>query len=116
MKLPYQKRKALYGYGFIALWLVGTVIWFLYPLAESLRYSFMTVKPEKGGDAKTGPDGAPGGEMPPEPLEEAPTEPAEETPSEPLEEVPPEPEKGDETESEAPMSEIPISETPHEEE
>ncbi len=49
MKLPYQKRKALYGYGFIALWLVGTVIWFLYPLAESLRYSFMTVKPEKGG-------------------------------------------------------------------
>ena len=33
----------------IALWLVGTLIWFLYPLLESLRYSFMEVRPEKGG-------------------------------------------------------------------
>lgn len=47
--LSYQKRKALYGYGFISLWLVGTVIWFLYPLAESLRYSFINGSPEKGG-------------------------------------------------------------------
>ena len=49
LKMPYEKRKGLYGYGFIALWLVGTIIWFLYPLLESLRYSFMEVRPEKGG-------------------------------------------------------------------
>ncbi len=49
IKMPYEKRKAMYGYGFIAVWLVGTLIWFLYPLMESLRYSFMEVKPEKGG-------------------------------------------------------------------
>ncbi len=49
MKLPYEKRKSLYGYAFIALWLVGTLLWFIYPLFESLRYSFMEVKPEKGG-------------------------------------------------------------------
>lgn len=49
IKMPYERRKGLYGYGFIALWLVGTIIWFLYPLLQSLRYSFMTVKPEAGG-------------------------------------------------------------------
>ena len=49
MKMPYEKRKGLYGYGFIALWLIGTLIWFLYPLANSLMYSFMEVRPEKGG-------------------------------------------------------------------
>lgn len=49
IKMPYEKRKGMYGYGFIALWLVGTLIWFLYPLANSLMYSFMEVTPEKGG-------------------------------------------------------------------
>ncbi|MCR4645385.1 MAG: sugar ABC transporter permease [Oscillospiraceae bacterium] len=49
VKMPYERRKALYGYGFIALWLVGTVIWFLYPLFNSLMYSFMDVTPEVGG-------------------------------------------------------------------
>lgn len=49
MKIPYEKRKGLYGYGFIALWLVGTIIFFLYPLANSLMYSFMDVRPETGG-------------------------------------------------------------------
>ena len=48
-KLPYQTRKGLYGYGFIGLWLVGTMIWFVYPLFHSFLYSFMTVTPEKGG-------------------------------------------------------------------
>lgn len=47
--LSFQKQKALYGYGFISFWLIGTIIWFLYPLAESLRYSFMEVSPEAGG-------------------------------------------------------------------
>ena len=52
MKLPYERRKALYGYGFIAVWLVGTILWFLIPLAESLCYCFMDndkLKPQKGG-------------------------------------------------------------------
>ncbi|MBP3267069.1 MAG: sugar ABC transporter permease, partial [Ruminococcus sp.] len=47
-KLPYQRRKALYGYGFISLWLVGTVIFFLIPLIQSLRYSFCEVKVNPG--------------------------------------------------------------------
>lgn len=46
-EMSYEKRKALYGYGFISLWLVGTVIFFLIPLIQSLRYSFseVTVSP-----------------------------------------------------------------------
>ncbi len=45
--MSYEKRKALYGYGFISLWLAGTVIFFLIPLIQSLRYSFseVTVSP-----------------------------------------------------------------------
>ena len=49
MKLSYERRKALYGYGFIALWLVGTAVWFVYPLICSLLYSFQDVRPEVGG-------------------------------------------------------------------
>ncbi len=49
MKIPYEKRKGLYGYGFIAVWLIGTLLFFVYPLIESLRYSFMDVRPEVGG-------------------------------------------------------------------
>jgi ABC-type sugar transport system permease subunit len=49
MKISYERRKALYGYGFIALWLVGTAVWFIYPLICSLIYSFQDVRPEAGG-------------------------------------------------------------------
>lgn len=55
MKIPYERRKALYGYGFISIWLVGTVLWFLIPLAESFCYCFMdnhTLKPDVGGMRK----------------------------------------------------------------
>lgn len=41
--LSYERRKALYGYGFISLWLVGTIIFFLIPLGKSLIYSFNEV-------------------------------------------------------------------------
>ncbi len=41
--LSYQQKKSLYGYGFISLWLVGTVIFFLVPLVKSLAYSFSDV-------------------------------------------------------------------------
>ncbi len=42
-KLAYEKRKQLYGYGFIALWMVGTLCFFLIPLVQSLWYSFNEV-------------------------------------------------------------------------
>lgn len=41
--LPYERRKQLYGYGFISLWLVGTVLFFLIPLVRSLWFSFNNV-------------------------------------------------------------------------
>ena len=55
MKIPYERRKALYGYGFISVWLIGTVLWFLIPLAESICYCFMDnaqLKPDVGGMRK----------------------------------------------------------------
>ncbi len=42
-KLAYEKRKALYGYGFISLWMFGTLVFFLVPLIKSLWYSFNKV-------------------------------------------------------------------------
>lgn len=47
-KLTYQKRKALWGYGFIGLWLVGTLIFFLIPLMQSLWWSFGKVTIDTG--------------------------------------------------------------------
>lgn len=46
-KLAYEKSKALYGYGFISLWMVGTLLFFIIPLFKSLYYSFneVTVNP-----------------------------------------------------------------------
>ena len=38
-RISYEKKKKLYGYIFIALWLVGTIYMFIIPLAESVRYS-----------------------------------------------------------------------------
>lgn len=55
MKIPYERRKSLYGYGFITLWLVGTLLFFLKPLVESLCYCFMDnamLKPDTGGMTK----------------------------------------------------------------
>ena len=42
-KMPYEKRKAMYGYGFISLWMVGTLFFFLIPMIKSLWYSFNEV-------------------------------------------------------------------------
>lgn len=39
-KISYERRKGLYGYGFIALWFVGVIYMFLIPLVQSLWYSF----------------------------------------------------------------------------
>ncbi|MBR6243049.1 MAG: sugar ABC transporter permease [Ruminococcus sp.] len=46
--ISYQRKKALYGYGFIGIWLVGTVIFFLIPLVRSFIFSFNKVTIEKG--------------------------------------------------------------------
>ena len=46
--MPYQRRKSVYGYGFIGLWLVGTVLFFLIPLGKSLWYSFCDVSVDPG--------------------------------------------------------------------
>ena len=47
-KLSYQRRKALYGYGFISLWIVGTILFFLIPLGKSFWYSFNEISIEPG--------------------------------------------------------------------
>ncbi|MBE6861574.1 MAG: sugar ABC transporter permease [Ruminococcus sp.] len=47
-KLAYEKRKALYGYGFIGLWMIGTLFFFLIPLVKSLWYSFNEVSIGEG--------------------------------------------------------------------
>lgn len=44
MKIPYERRKALYGYGFLAIWILGTIWLFLKPLITSLWYSFNTTE------------------------------------------------------------------------
>ncbi len=44
MKIPYERRKALYGYGFLAIWIIGTIWLFLKPLITSLWYSVNTTE------------------------------------------------------------------------
>ena len=44
-----EKRKGLYGYGFIGLWALGTIYFFIAPLVMSLIYSFNETKVEVGG-------------------------------------------------------------------
>lgn len=47
--LSYEKRKGLYGYGFIGLWAIGTIYFFIAPLIMSLIYSFNDTQPVSGG-------------------------------------------------------------------
>ena len=47
-KISYYKKKLLYGYGFISLWLVGTVVFFIVPLVKSFVYSFSEVTIDSG--------------------------------------------------------------------
>ena len=39
-RISYERKKGLYGYGFIAIWLIGVIYMFLIPLGQSLWYSF----------------------------------------------------------------------------
>ena len=47
-RMSYERKKSLYGYGFIGLWIVGTIIFFLIPLGKSLWYSFCDVSVDPG--------------------------------------------------------------------
>lgn len=38
-RIPYERKKRLYGYAFILLWLLGTIYMFIIPMVESMRYS-----------------------------------------------------------------------------
>lgn len=49
--MSYERKKGLYGYGFIALWFIGALMFFVIPLGQSLYYSFHDVSPDIGGPA-----------------------------------------------------------------
>ena len=49
MKISFERRKSLYGYGFISLWFIGAAVFFLFPLVQSFLYSFQDVQPDTGG-------------------------------------------------------------------
>ncbi len=42
-KIPYEKKKGLYGYGFVGLWAIGTLWLFIVPVITSLWYSLCDV-------------------------------------------------------------------------
>lgn len=48
-RLSYEKKKGLYGYAFIGLWIVGTIYFFIMPLISSLIYSFNKTQVNPGG-------------------------------------------------------------------
>jgi len=48
LRLSYEKKKGIYGYGFIALWFFGSVMFFIVPIIKSFYYSFNDVRPEVG--------------------------------------------------------------------
>lgn len=49
IKIPYERRKALYGYGFIALWFFGAIYFFMMPVIQSIIYSFCDTIPNTDG-------------------------------------------------------------------
>lgn len=38
-RLSYERKKRLYGYGFISIWVVGVIFMFIMPLIQSINYS-----------------------------------------------------------------------------
>ncbi len=43
-RISYEKKKGLYGYGFIAIWIVGVIYMFLIPIIQSAYYSLSETK------------------------------------------------------------------------
>lgn len=50
-KIPYERKKHLYGYGFIALWFIGTIWLFIIPVIKSIEYSFSRAMMHDKADA-----------------------------------------------------------------
>ena len=50
-KIPYERKKHLYGYGFIGLWFIGTVWLFIIPVIKSIEYSFSNAMMHDKADA-----------------------------------------------------------------
>lgn len=48
-RISYERKKHLYGYGFIALWMLGTLYFFIYPMIESIVYAFHDASPGDNG-------------------------------------------------------------------
>lgn len=48
-KLTYNRRKVLFGLVFVAPWLIGFLMLFLYPFIQSFYYSFFELTPITGG-------------------------------------------------------------------
>ncbi|MCL2071444.1 MAG: sugar ABC transporter permease [Oscillospiraceae bacterium] len=38
-RLSYERKKSLYGYGFISIWIIGVILIFVGPLVQSVQYS-----------------------------------------------------------------------------
>ena len=53
LRIPYERRKALYGYGFLSIWIIGTLYFFISPLLVSLQYSFNETEVKEGYMAMT---------------------------------------------------------------
>ncbi len=43
-RIPYEKKKGLYGYGFLLIWFVGVIYLFIIPIISSAYYSMCNVK------------------------------------------------------------------------
>ena len=50
-KISYERKKHLYGYGFVALWAIGTIWLFIIPVIKSLIYSLTDAKNYDRADA-----------------------------------------------------------------
>lgn len=51
-KISYERKKGLYGYGFVALWVVGVIYMFLIPLGQSLWYSLCKTEMVSASDTE----------------------------------------------------------------
>ena len=50
-KISYERKKHLYGYGFVGLWAIGTIWLFIIPIVKSLVYSLTDAKNYDKADA-----------------------------------------------------------------
>ena len=48
MKIPYERRKSLVGFLCICPWLVGFLLLYLYPMVQSMRYTFSDISFQAG--------------------------------------------------------------------